>query len=376
MNFMELPICPRCSNLVPAVNVVGNTIICSCGWHGPLNHEQLKRREKLKRIATYSLMALLLSMLTYIGVEFGRWGRFTGNYLFTHAKSLIGADTAFDWQNLGLACQILERYECMEAAFEKVLKKEPGQQLAKQNVGIARVGRGDYQSAIASFQSLFDEGTNSPESMYYYGKAMRGLGKTEESKTWFYRTLSVYPGFVDVANDLVDLLVEEESYFEALSVLGSLNHLMPQVAHFKGRIFAVSDLAEKDSRNQKTRSIRLAAIQDHHFLPIRIGAMNSPEMFLVDTGATKLTLSPEFLYRNGIRDFRVSRRAKVTLADGTQQMATVIILPRVSVGPWDLENVEATLCEGCTALAGKSILKRFRTATRVEKGVEYLQLTR
>jgi predicted aspartyl protease len=368
--------CPRCNSRPPAVNVIGNTVICTCGWHGPLNHRQIQQRARLKRLATYVFMVFLLGVLAFLGVEYKRWGRFTGNYLFTHAKAIIGKDHLVDWQNLGLSCQILERFDCMESSFRKVLEKEPDQQFALQNIGIAQVGTGDFESAARNFQKLFDEGTNSPESMYYYGKAMQGLGKTKESKTWFYRTLAAYPGFVDVADELVDLLVDEEEYFEALSVLGSMTHLMPRVPHFKGRIFAVSDLAAKKSSNQRHRSIRLAAVQDHHFLPVRIGPMTSPEMFLVDTGATKLTLSPDFLYKNNIRDFKIARRARVTLADGSQQAATLIILPKISIGPWEIRNVEATLCEGCTLLAGKSILKHFRTSTKNERGVEYLQLVR
>ena len=369
--------CPRCSGGPASVNVIGNSIYCTCGWSGPLNLRQVERRRRMIKIASRGFLAVLLVILATLGVQYLRWGRFTGNYVLTHVKSVIGADEAADWQNLGLACERLGRFDCMESSFERVLQLLPEQSFALQSIGIAQVNQRKFKSAASSFESLFDQGTNTAESMYYYGKAMEGLGDLEAGKTWYYRTLMIYPNLLDVTDDLVDLLVREGSYMEALSVLGNLATLIPRTqAYFQGRILAISDLVEKGAASTEAKSFRMAAIHDHHFLPIRVGQGAAAAMFMVDTGATKLTFSPDFMRKNQVTDYKSIGRVKVRLADESEHYAEIILLPKITIGPWVLENIEAAVCESCSPLAGKSVLKHFRTSTRLSKGVEYLELSR
>lgn len=369
--------CLRCNNEGSSVAVIGNSIFCSCGWHGQLDPEIEKRRERRKKIKLYAVMLCSAVFLGYVGVLYKRWGDYMGTYFFTHAKSLVGLDQPVDWENMGELCEVLRRWECMEISFKEVLKTIPDQAYAIEGVGLAQVNQKQYQAAVASFEELLNRGESSPRIMYGYGKAIAGLGKHEESKTWYYRVLKMYPSFIDVTEELVNTLVREGSYMEALSVIGNMSALYPQaVSYFKARVMAINDMAEKKSGQTSEKIVRLSAIDDHHFLPIRLSGMVSPAMFLVDTGATNLVVNYEILRDNNVRNYRSLGRTKMYLANGAAIAGEKILIEKINIGPFELENVDARVCDQCELLAGKSVLKRFQVSSHTKNGVEYLDLKR
>jgi tetratricopeptide (TPR) repeat protein len=317
-----------------------------------------------------------LALLIFLVFDAVRWGRYMGNHVLFEAKSLIGMTDANDLFNMGAICNTLERWKCSEKAFAALLALDPRNNVALANVAIAQTRLKKYDSAVANFERLNERAQATSDTLANYGRAFEGLGRSDDAIAWYYRSLALNPHLIDVADRLIDLLVEKKYYTEALSVIGSLAHASPQMEDlFKGRMIALSEL-ERRIPSAPEHSIRLVSVNDHHFLPISIAGMDRPALFMVDTGATELILSRQFLAENGLEGFTVQDRQLATLADGHSVLAERIVFHSVQIGPWTLKDVTAVVCDGCAPLAGQSLLKRFQMSTRNVGGVEYLTLKR
>jgi predicted aspartyl protease len=289
---------------------------------------------------------------------------------------VIGVADPTDYYNLGLICNTTGRWKCSEEAFAKLLAQDKGNNVALANLAIAQTHLGKYSSAVENFERLTNRAQGTYDTMAAYGRAEEGLGHGDDAIGWYYRSLAVNPRVLDVADRLIDLLVERKQYSEAFSVIGNLSYMTPQIDEiFKGRMIALAELEQKNG-DPKAHAIRLVSIRDHHFLPIALEGMKKPALFMVDTGASELIVSRSFLAENGLGDYTVQGNGIATLADGHAVFAKRVLFHRLRVGPWLLKNVSAVVCEGCAPLAGQSLLKRFQMSTRNHGGVEYMTLRR
>lgn len=115
-------------------------------------------------------------------------------------------------------------------------------------------------------------------------------------------------------------------------------------------------VASAPARNSSGRTTILADSRGHFFTE---GSINGISVrFLVDTGATSVSLSAADARRLGIT-YRNGRRAYAGTANGVITVY-VVRLDNVRVGDIALSNVEATVSEGAAhvALLGMSFLNR------------------
>jgi aspartyl protease family protein len=118
-------------------------------------------------------------------------------------------------------------------------------------------------------------------------------------------------------------------------------------------------------------SVTLAADERGHF--VADGAVNGGHIrFLVDTGATMVSLSSADASRLGI-DYRSGVRGYTVVADGRRVPTYRVMLESVSIGDLELINVEATVRDaGGPALLGNSFLNR----TEMRRDGQSLTLTK
>jgi aspartyl protease family protein len=114
---------------------------------------------------------------------------------------------------------------------------------------------------------------------------------------------------------------------------------------------------ETASQTGERRTITLAADERGHF--IVDGAVNGGHIrFLVDTGATMVSLSAADAVRLGI-DYRKGQRGYTTVADGRQIPTYRLTFDEVTVGDLTVLNVEGAVREAAgPALLGNSFLNR------------------
>lgn len=350
--------CPQCSADIPSSKTVGKSAICTCGWFGSTDHEKNKLKAGRRRLIARVAVAFGIIVCGLTIFEYKRWGSYVGNHTLIQLKGMVGLASVEDWQALGIMCATMKRFSCSERAFTHVLKEKPRNEFALLQLGFAQTKLHKYESAVSHFERLFKDAPAGYISSAAYAKAMAGLGRTDEAKSWFYKSIRMEPRALDTVDGLLDLLVKKEAYAEALSLIGTINALVPTAKkHFTAKTKALYEqMGIQSASEAKPRALQVANIRNYSFLPIRIDNMSTPALFMIDPRKDGLTLSPDFLESHGLPP-----SGKIS---------------QITIGPWTLKNITTKICDGCPATVGKSVLKQFQISNETTQGVEYLSLTR
>jgi len=369
--------CPICQKIISSAGILGSTAICSCGWHGPTNFQERKRKKKIRKRIEAVFLGLSLLGAYFFYYEWRHWGRFFSNHIVLQAKIITGLTSEEDWAELGIICNTTHHFSCSEKAFLNLLKYKPEDVTALANLAIAQTELGEQQSALLNFEKIFNKGEGSAEAMGYYGLNLERLGRDREAEKWFYRALSQEPDFIDITDHLIDLLVKREAFTEALSVIGNISSIVPaSKLYYQSRALTINDLSMKNEKQTSVKSVRIASLKSQHFIPIQFSGTKTPSFFIADSGATYLTVNPKFIADQNITDFTSISRIKLIFAGGQEVEGTLLLVKHIRIGPWQLENIQTAICDDCLLLAGKSVLRLFQTSTKEENGVEYLTLQR
>jgi tetratricopeptide (TPR) repeat protein len=240
---------------------------------------------------------------------------------------------------------------------------------------MAESAAGEYSAALRSFEAFFKAGGSGVDAQYSYARTLREVQQPDAAIGWYYRTVQANPRLLDVTQELVESLIQQRRYDEALGVVGGFVGLLPNYKEYWAPTLTTIDAATEGSRASAApakQSTKIPAIGQHHWAPIRVDRRNLYDFALVDTGATYVVL-PERLAQ---REIKAGGRDLVRV----QTAAGVLELPKVTlsdlfVGSVHLRKVEAVVCDDCGILLGRSALLRFDTRTIREHDTEFLVLT-
>lgn len=110
---------------------------------------------------------------------------------------------------------------------------------------------------------------------------------------------------------------------------------------------------------------------DHFYAPVTVGD-SRPVAFVVDTGASTLTVNDALLDKSKAVYKVVNPSLPIRLADGRRIMARSVRISALKVGPFELKDVQAVSCRDCLPLLGQSVLSKFDLKTAKVQGVEFV----
>lgn len=289
------------------------------------------------------------------------------------------AYTPEDYKNAAAKCMRVRAYDCAQKNWEYLLRMRPTDTQAMANLGIVMNLRENHAGAIREFERAIDMGEGTYDLFAYYADSLEKVGRLDEAIDWSYRALEVVPRLVDVRGKLAKLLVARKRHYEALSILGAYDQQFStpgQPAWFEGQRIAIeASLARQSTAApRELAALRLPASGSHHYAPVTLGEAR-PEVFVVDTGASLLTLDDEFLERSKASYKVIRQMVPMKTADGRKVSGRTVLIQSVRVGPYDLKDVQAFACKGCVGLLGQSALGRFDLKSSKVKGVEFLALS-
>lgn len=267
---------------------------------------------------------------------------------------------------------------CQEQGWRDYIASRPNDGKGRANLGMVLNRQGRHADAVEQFKAAIGLGEGAYDLFAYHADSLAKLGRTEEAIEWNYKALSVVPALVDVRGDLARLPVAAKRPYEALAVLQAHdNHLesLGQAAYFSGQRIAIQTAIEQDTSPASTerKALRLPSYAGHFFAPVALGDAK-PVPFMVDTGATRTTLS-EKLLKESKATYRVTQaNVQMVTADGRRVTAQAITLDAVSIGWFRLTNVQALVCRDCSSLLGQSTLSGFDMQSSKVQGVESLVL--
>jgi predicted aspartyl protease len=282
-------------------------------------------------------------------------------------------------------CQHERDLACVEEAWTDYLKLRPDDARAIANLGMTLNRRDEHAAAVVQFKRAIDAGEGTYDLFAYYADSLKHLGRTDDAIDWSYKALSVVPRLVDVRGSLAKLLVARHRPYEALSLLAGFDADAVARGHqpyFEGQRIAIeSDIADSlppgaasaPSTSAEAAALRLPIFEGHYFAPLSLGG-GRPTAFMVDTGATHLTVGRQLLV-DSKAVYRLTGPAGTLLtADGRRVAADPITIESLRIGPFELHDVPAVACDACASLLGQSTLSRFDLRSSRTQGVEFLTL--
>lgn len=266
---------------------------------------------------------------------------------------------------------------CQEKNWQQILRLHPTDTAAMVNLGLVMSMRDNQKGAIVQYEKAIELGEGAWNLFAYYAHSLGEVGRTDEAIDWSYKTLSIMPNLVDVRTSLAKYLLTKKHYYEALSLIEAYDIQAaakgdPQ--YFQGQRIAIESTLDRlglvSPAEEKT--LRLPKSDRFFYVPVTIGD-GKPAPFVLDTGASSMVVSDDYLLRNNVHA-KFIKNVVTTTADGHRAKARAVMLESVFVGPFELKNVEAVTCPGCILLLGQTALARFNVATTKVQGVEFVTL--
>lgn len=287
--------------------------------------------------------------------------------------------SAEDYKQAVAPCMRSGNYDCAEKNWLQYLRLRPNDSNALANLGIVMNMRDNNKGAVVQFERAIDLGEGAYDLFAYYADSLAKVGRTEDAIDWSYKALAVVPQLVDVRGNLAKLLVLQKRYYEALSLLSSFddNARSPgQQSYFEGQRIAIETALSRNVTGAKSEStsLRLPMYDDHFYAPITVGE-SRPSAFLVDTGASFLTISDDYLARSKARYKVIGSADSMQTADGRKVAGRMVSVQSLRVGPYEVQDAQAFVCKDCTLLLGQSILSKFDIKSAKKQGVEFLTLS-
>lgn len=289
--------------------------------------------------------------------------------------------TAADFKAGAMHCMQVNDLDCAEFNWAEYVRQRPTDGRGLANLGIVLNMRDKHEQAAAQLRKAIDGGEGTYDLFAYYADSLTKLGRIDEAIDWSYRSLSIMPALVDVRGNLAKLLLQRQRGQEALALLAAYDadaegHGRPP--YFAGQRISIENVLEAQARAQgpaDPKPLRLTAIGGHFFVPVTLG-QSRPTGFVVDTGATHTTMSRSML-KDSRAEYRVTEPNVIAMtADGRRTQAQGVVVAALRVGPHELRNVRALVCENCVPLLGQSTLAQFDMQSSRVQGVDFMTLSR
>jgi clan AA aspartic protease (TIGR02281 family) len=267
--------------------------------------------------------------------------------------------------------------DCLLSAFQRLSEIDPGNISYQANFAFQLTHSKKFDEAQPIYQKILDGGEATYDLMAYYAMNFEGQAQFDEAIKWYEKTLEISPNFVDVTQKLARAYVKRERLLEAISILRSFSDQFPDSqGDVAGDLIADLDLLSRKGL-QQSETLRLVGLSRGHFgLPLELSKGAKPEVFLIDTGASVVTVPSKDAQAHFPELMKRSVPVKMSLADGRTIDGAAVTIPVLHLGNWAFKNIRVVYCEKCERLAGMSLLKDLKMEVSSKGSFYTLKLTR
>ncbi len=363
--------CPRCSTPISYERMLGQAVVCSCGWSGKKSDfEGPKRSFHIKKIAT-TLAVLTAGFMIFDGQK---WGKHYPERLYYKTKASLKMTNAHDESRMASVCLKLENKQCAAESFTKALAKSPKNYELAGSLGIVLSEMGQHDRAVLTFQNYFSHSDGKDEHKRAFARSLSDQGYITDSTEWSYKALQENPQNFDAARELVEHLAKNELHTEALSVIGHYNTLFPKTIKGWNKLStSVKDQYNAYTSKYSIKEIKISGLNKFLHAPVQFTGSNETQLFLVDPDSEFLTVDALKLQELGLK-YKTIGEKELMATNGRSIKGNEIIIDELMVGPFKLQNVKAVSCEGCAFLLGKDVMKALNFKSEDNKGVRYITL--
>lgn len=285
--------------------------------------------------------------------------------------------TAQEYIEAALTVESKGNSNCAIKLWKKVVDKRPTDVSALANLAIRLSENEYYQESILYYKKAIKLGGGSSDLFAWYARSLRQLNQISSAIEWYYRTLSIEPELSDITAELSELLAMENLQYEALNILEGYEELTGHSKYFAARKTSLQAVLDEETASSQEKLFKVPKLYNNHFYISSRLSKNKKfrsKSFLVDTGASLLTINKSLLKKNKVNYKILKRSVRMMTADGEKVRAKLVRIPYFKLGPFELNNVKAISCKECQALIGQNILNNYDISTQRVNGVEFLTL--
>lgn len=302
-----------------------------------------------------------------------QWREFSQKAFCLYLKEAFFELSKNDIEDLLRISLALHQDQPAEEYYQRLLSMEPENAELTLNLALFYSHRERHDEALELYERLPKHYFMTPDLCFFYGLALSSFSRHEEALQWYYKSFGMFEN-LDNVEAIIRTLFLLQRPSEGLSVIYSFNSKYPRYEkYFKYYESLFSELLNKASP-QLSKEVSVPEVEGHYYVPVTFSLFKEPVMYLVDTGATFLTI-PKKIYQKKIDTARPTGEKVVTIdANNHKRNNELIILTRVKIGSITLKNVKAILCDECTPLLGQSVLNRLDISTQNKQGRRFLYL--
>ena len=231
----------------------------------------------------------------------------------------------------------------------------------------------NYQKALPLYEKLYNTSEEPEGFMFFYAACLYHLEQYNKALPLFYQYFSMDDMLFDNVEYILKTLLQQKKKHEGLSFIESYIEKYPDIQkYFVTYINRLKKLP--DLKNSK--SIRIAGLNNHFHIPIKIGLSDKGYKYIVDTGASLMTINPQIFKANEGVIRKTGTKVSVVNADNKVSTLDIVVIEWLKVGDIELKNVKAVLKPKGENLLGQNVLKQFQIKTKKENGITFLELVK
>lgn len=210
--MLEFGACPRCKQDISPERKKLIPVICDhCGFS--VGNGSLKAQAEVDR-KTITIMLTFSAMIMASYIQISNWDKAWLSIIPLGAKETVGMMSKADLEEKAQICLDLKKWDCTEAAYNKVAQLEPSQWKRAAHFDMQRA---KYNEAAQSYYKFFQNGGQDLEASYNYAKALAQLGQVDDAVKYFDQVLAARPDVlqVTVIQNYVKLLMDHQRYNQA-----------------------------------------------------------------------------------------------------------------------------------------------------------------
>ena len=178
------------------------------------NVELISKNKGLSKDARKGLVATAVFAVIFIAAKaYFKLNQNASTYKVSSSLSIA------QLYELGASCNTKNDMKCAQAVFKRIIELDNSDHTALANLAISLTRAGKHADSLDFYNRYFSAGHRTTDTMAYYARSLRATGKSVEALDWNYKVMNEYPHFVDVAESIVSLLIEQKEIQKAFDFI-------------------------------------------------------------------------------------------------------------------------------------------------------------